>query len=108
MAVAYQTKTVGLQPAGFELFDISGTKYTDTDGDPYSGEWSVDPSYDVDQRSATLRVEQDFDHLLVDVDDLPRVVGDHHAGRRAVEAVQPDQAVGDLDDPPVEAFGLGA
>lgn len=34
--------------------------YNDTDGDPFKGEYSVDPAYDVDQRAATLRIEQDF------------------------------------------------
>jgi iron complex outermembrane receptor protein len=34
--------------------------YRDTDGDPFKGDWSVDPRYDVDQRAATVRVSQDF------------------------------------------------
>ncbi|ATQ42164.1 TonB-dependent receptor [Caulobacter mirabilis] len=34
--------------------------YRDTDGDPYKGAWSVDPTYDVDQRAVTLRMEHDF------------------------------------------------
>ena len=34
--------------------------YRDTDGDPFKGDWSVNPAYDVDQRAATLRVNQDL------------------------------------------------
>ena len=34
--------------------------YRDTDGDPFRGEYSVDPAYDVDQRAATLRVSDDL------------------------------------------------
>lgn len=45
-------------PGSSGCMDFLG--YTDTDGDPYKGEWSVDPTYDVDQRAVTLRVEQDF------------------------------------------------
>ncbi len=45
-------------PGSSGCMDFLG--YTDTDGDPYSGEWSVDPTYDVDQRAATLRIEKDF------------------------------------------------
>ena len=45
-------------PGSSGCMDFLG--YTDTDNDPFSGEWSVDPTYDVDQRAATLRVEKDF------------------------------------------------
>jgi iron complex outermembrane receptor protein len=34
--------------------------YSDTDGDPFRGAWSVDPTYDVDQVGTTLRVEADL------------------------------------------------
>jgi iron complex outermembrane receptor protein len=34
--------------------------YFDPDTDPYRGAWSVDPTYDVDQLSATLRVQADL------------------------------------------------
>ena len=34
--------------------------YRDTDGDPFKGDYSVDPGYDVDQRAATLRITQDL------------------------------------------------
>lgn len=34
--------------------------YTDTDGDPYRGDWSVDPSYEQNQKLATLRISHDF------------------------------------------------
>jgi iron complex outermembrane receptor protein len=32
--------------------------YSDPDGDPFKGAWSVDPTYDVDQHAATLRIEK--------------------------------------------------
>lgn len=34
--------------------------YTDTDGDPFRGAWSVDPEYNYDQFGATARVEADL------------------------------------------------
>ncbi len=34
--------------------------YTDTDGDPFRGSWSVDPEYNYDQVGATLRVDADL------------------------------------------------
>lgn len=34
--------------------------YRDTDGDPFKGDYSTNPDYNVDQRSATLRIEQDL------------------------------------------------
>ena len=34
--------------------------YTDTDGDPFRGAWSVDPEYNYDQVGATLRVDADL------------------------------------------------
>jgi iron complex outermembrane receptor protein len=34
--------------------------YSDPDGDPFKGAYSVDPAYDVDQRTATLKIVQDF------------------------------------------------
>ena len=34
--------------------------YRDTDNDPFKGDYSTNPAYDVDQRSATLRIERDF------------------------------------------------
>ncbi len=34
--------------------------YTDTDGDPFRGAWSVDPEYNYDQVGATARVEADL------------------------------------------------
>lgn len=34
--------------------------YSDPDNDPFRGDWSVDPTYDVDQLSASLRLEADL------------------------------------------------
>jgi iron complex outermembrane recepter protein len=34
--------------------------YTDTDGDPFTGDWARDSQYDIDQTGATLRVEGDL------------------------------------------------
>lgn len=34
--------------------------YMDTDGDPFRGAWSIDPSYDYDQLGATARIEADL------------------------------------------------
>lgn len=34
--------------------------YTDTDGDPFTGDWVRDNQYDIDQTGATLRVEGDL------------------------------------------------
>ena len=34
--------------------------YSDTDGDPFTGAWSVNPDYDLDQVAATARVEADL------------------------------------------------
>lgn len=45
-------------PGSAGCMDFLG--YSDTDGDPFKGEYSVDPAYDVDQRAATLRIEKDF------------------------------------------------
>ena len=35
--------------------------YADIDTDPYTGDWSTDPNYDLNQTIATLKVELDFD-----------------------------------------------
>ncbi len=45
-------------PGSSGCMDFKG--YTDTDGDPFAGEWSVDPTYDVDQRAATVRLTYDL------------------------------------------------
>lgn len=45
-------------PGSAGCMDFLG--YSDTDGDPFKGEYSVDPAYDVDQRAATLRIEKDL------------------------------------------------
>ncbi|WP_417449166.1 TonB-dependent receptor [Kordiimonas sp.] len=42
-------------PGSQQCTDFLG--YSDSDGDPYTGDWSVDPTYNVDQLSATLRLE---------------------------------------------------
>lgn len=34
--------------------------YSDTDGDPFKGDWSVDPTYDIDQVATTARVTADL------------------------------------------------
>jgi len=34
--------------------------YSDRDGDPYKGDWSVDPRYVQNQRALTVRIEHDF------------------------------------------------
>lgn len=34
--------------------------YSDTDGDPFSGNWSVDPDYELNQQIYTLRVDSDL------------------------------------------------
>jgi iron complex outermembrane recepter protein len=34
--------------------------YTDTDGDPFTGDWSTDPDYDQNQFASTLRLETDL------------------------------------------------
>lgn len=51
-------------PAGLVCPGSSGCMdflgYRDTDNDPFKGDYSTDPAYDVDQRSATLRIERDF------------------------------------------------
>lgn len=51
-------------PAGLVCPGSSGCTdflgYRDTDGDPFKGDWSVNPAYDVDQRAATLRITQDL------------------------------------------------
>jgi len=36
------------------------TGYTDTDNDPYKGDWSANPNYNVNQTAATLRLETDL------------------------------------------------
>ncbi|HRD27266.1 MAG TPA: TonB-dependent receptor [Caulobacter sp.] len=45
-------------PGSSGCMDFLG--YTDTDNDPFRGDYSIDPTYDVDQRAATLRIERDF------------------------------------------------
>lgn len=35
--------------------------YSDTDGDPFQGSWSVSPDYDLDQLIATAKINIDFD-----------------------------------------------
>jgi iron complex outermembrane receptor protein len=65
--------------------------YNDTDGDPFTGDWSVDNRYTIDQVSASLRVAydfggvtltsvtgwQDFDReFLIDTDASPRRITD--------------------------------
>ncbi len=34
--------------------------YSDDDGDPYKGDWSINPDYDLSQQSLTLRLEHDL------------------------------------------------
>jgi len=34
--------------------------YSDNDGDPYSGDWSIDPSYEQNQTAVTLRIDHDL------------------------------------------------
>lgn len=34
--------------------------YSDPDGDPFTGDWSVDPTYDIDQRAFTMRLTADL------------------------------------------------
>lgn len=65
--------------------------YNDTDGDPFTGDWSVDDRYTIDQVSASLRIAydfggvtltsvtgwQDFDrNFLIDTDASPRRITD--------------------------------
>lgn len=45
-------------PGSPACMDFQG--YTDTDGNPFAGAWSVDPTYDVDQRAATVRLTADL------------------------------------------------
>lgn len=35
--------------------------YSDTDGDPFQGSWSVSPDYDLDQQIATAKINVDFE-----------------------------------------------
>lgn len=39
--------------------------YSDPDNNPYRGDWSVDPTYNVDQTAATLRLEADHGGVTV-------------------------------------------
>jgi iron complex outermembrane receptor protein len=58
---AFQTvpPTAGLVcPGSPGCTDFFG--YRDTDGNPFRGSWSVDPSYDVDQLNVTARIEADL------------------------------------------------
>ncbi len=50
-------------PGSPQCTDFLG--YTDPDNDPFRGDWSVDPSYDVDQMSATLRLEADLGDMTL-------------------------------------------
>lgn len=45
-------------PGSPQCTDFLG--YSDPDNDPFRGDWSVDPTYDVDQFAATLRLEADL------------------------------------------------
>lgn len=45
-------------PGSPQCTDFLG--YFDPDGDPFRGDWSVDPRYDIDQLSAMLRLEADL------------------------------------------------
>ncbi|MFT3725568.1 MAG: TonB-dependent receptor [Hyphomonadaceae bacterium] len=45
-------------PGSPQCTDFLG--YSDPDNDPFRGAWSVDPTYDVDQLAATLRLEADL------------------------------------------------
>ena len=45
-------------PGSPQCTDFLG--YSDPDNDPFRGDWSVDPTYNVDQLSATLRLEADL------------------------------------------------
>lgn len=45
-------------PGSPQCTDFLG--YTDPDNNPFRGDWSVDPTYDVDQMSASLRLEADL------------------------------------------------
>lgn len=45
-------------PGSPQCMDFLG--YSDPDNDPFRGDWSVDPTYDVDQLSATLRLEAEL------------------------------------------------
>ena len=50
-------------PGSPQCTDFLG--YTDPDNDPFRGDWSVDPSYDIDQMSATLRLEADLGDMTL-------------------------------------------
>ncbi|WP_291061528.1 TonB-dependent receptor [Hyphomonas sp.] len=50
-------------PGSPQCTDFLG--YSDPDTDPYRGDWSVDPAYDVDQIAATLRLEADLGGVTV-------------------------------------------
>ncbi|MFZ5720890.1 MAG: TonB-dependent receptor [Pseudomonadota bacterium] len=45
-------------PGSPGCLDLLG--YRDVDGDPFKGEYSVDPSYDLDQRALTTRINADL------------------------------------------------
>jgi iron complex outermembrane receptor protein len=45
-------------PGSPGCLDLLG--YSDVDGDPFKGEYSVDPSYDLDQRALTTRINADL------------------------------------------------
>jgi iron complex outermembrane receptor protein len=45
-------------PGSSGCMDFLG--YTDTDHDPFKGDYSVDPTYNFDQHATTLRIEQDL------------------------------------------------
>ncbi|WP_273240166.1 MULTISPECIES: TonB-dependent receptor [Hyphomonas] len=55
---ALPTATETACPGATGCSDFFG--YTDTDGDPYRGAWSVDPEYNYDQFGATARIEADL------------------------------------------------
>jgi iron complex outermembrane recepter protein len=50
-------------PGSTRCTDFLG--YFDPDNDPYRGDWSVDPTYDADQLSATLRLEANLGDLTL-------------------------------------------
>lgn len=50
-------------PGSPQCTDFLG--YSDPDNDPFRGDWSVDPTYDVDQLSATLRLEADLGDMTL-------------------------------------------
>ena len=50
-------------PGSTQCTDFLG--YFETDNDPYRGDWSVDPTYNVDQYAATLRLQADLGSVTV-------------------------------------------